>query len=70
MFGMGKDIILKSVVALAKGYFDKNPAETLTISVNEISHYIRDNYKDFNVVVETDQKDTKLFLSKKKWLAK
>lgn len=62
---MSKEIMLKSVVALAKGYFDKNPNQVVTISAKEITKYVNDNYKEFEAVIETDENDTRILLKAK-----
>jgi len=65
---MSHTILLKSVVALAKGYFDKDPTKKLTISLNDISKYINDNHSEFHaevVIADSMTGDVKIILSKK-----
>lgn len=62
---MSQDILLKSVVALAKGYFDKDPTRTLRISLKDVAQYINDKHPEFKAEIVVDQKsEVHILLSK------
>lgn len=61
----GKDLLIKSVVSMASGYFKKNPDKDIRVSVSQVVEYISKNYPDYKIKSENIGNDVVLILSAK-----
>lgn len=61
----GKDLLIKSVVSMATGYFKKNPDKDIRVTIPQIVDYISKNYPDFQVKFEKVNGEDTLILSAK-----
>lgn len=61
----GKDLLIKSVVSMATGYFKKNPDKNISVTIPQIVEYISKNHPDFEVEFKKVNGEDTLILSAK-----
>lgn len=62
---MQNKILLKTISGMVNTYFKAHPNESIKISVNVVTKYIKDNYPEIKTDVLITADDINLILSKK-----